>query len=184
MTKDTNPNQLLSEAIDGQGATVPDTLAPAKDALNQVRSLYSNLEPQTMPAASKERIFQFMNEAFEAEFGLAADPQQQAEGLFHALRSLNRESIPQVVKKWGQWASQQASALNEAEFVGGLRIFRRIARECSLEDFCATILEGEIPPVALRADEMEALCAGKNNDLAQFMLQVPLSVYRPDRRTP
>ncbi|MBL93479.1 MAG: hypothetical protein CMH56_16890 [Myxococcales bacterium] len=180
MTKNpkTNASQILSEAIDGSGTDIPGNLAQAHQAIQQVRSLYNDLAPQPMPQASKDRIVQFMNEAYEAEFGLVSSPQQQAEGLFHALKTLSGDNVPQVIETWSKWASQQAAALTEAEFVGGLRIFRRIARECSLEDFCATVLEGEIPPVTLRADEMEALCAGKSNgELGKAMLAIPKSVF-------
>lgn len=180
MTKDSKTEELkiLSEAIDGQGAEVPPALNQAREAIGQIRNLYSGLEPATMSPAAKERVVQFMNEAYEAEFGLATDPQKQAEGLFAALKNLSRANVPQVVEKWSKWASQQASALTEADFVSGLRIFRRIARECSLEDFCATILEGEVPPVALRPKEMEALCGGKNSEeLRQEFLDMPPSIF-------
>ena len=181
MTKNpkTNANKILSEAIDGAGADVPGNLSQAHEAIQQVRSLYNDLDPQPMRQASKDRIVQFMNEAYEAEFGLAANPQQQAEGLFHALKTLSRDNVPQVIEKWSKWASQQATALTETEFVSGLRIFRRIARECSLEDFCATLLEGEVPPVALRPKEMEALCGGKRSEtLRQEFLAMPASIFK------
>ena len=66
--------------------------------------------------------------------------------------------------------------------MSGLRVFRRIARECSFEDFCATILEGEVPPVALRPKEMEALCGGKKSDaLRQEFLDMPSSIFEDNQ---